>query len=162
HSVAHVPGDATPWQEAGMLEHHRAIHVGAVDALTVDGDIAVLVRQESRNNIEQRCLSAAARSDDRQELALLNRKGHVCQSENVAIAALHPIALRQVLNIELLHRPNTSFALRSCSDLILAPKSCSKKCSFTSRSTTLLSTTLRKSNDLNSAPELASGGCSIT
>src|SRR5262249_4994255 len=101
HAVADVAADRAPRQQARVLEHHRAIGAGAGYAPAIDRHAAALVGQQPGDDVEERGLAAAARADDRQELAVVDRQRDVRQGEVLAAVALDVVVLGEVLDDEL-------------------------------------------------------------
>ena len=95
HAVSDVAGDGAPRQQAGVLKDDGSIHAGALNWLAIDGHRAFFKRQQSGDDAHQRCLAAAAGSDDGHELAVANRKRHVDQRRNFAGFAVQPVLLRR-------------------------------------------------------------------
>ena len=61
-----------PGKQRILLKHHAAVGAGAVHRLAVDGDDARGRLEEAGDRVEQRRLSAAGGTDDRDELAGLD------------------------------------------------------------------------------------------
>src|SRR5258706_46873 len=58
-----------PREERMLLEHHHRLRVGPGAPFAVDQALAGRDRLEARAQLEQRALAAAARAEDRDELA---------------------------------------------------------------------------------------------
>jgi hypothetical protein len=101
HAVAHIVEHGAPGQQAGVLEHHRAVDARSLNPLAANGQRAFVVGQETRDDIEQRGLAAAARPDDGDEFAIVNRKRDVREREEFRLLALPEIPVRHVLDDEL-------------------------------------------------------------
>src|SRR5262249_6914371 len=79
-----VAGDRLPGKEREFLEHHAAVGPGAVDQPTVNTDRSGVGRDEAPHDVEQRALAAAARADDRDELAGSHREALDIQHRELA------------------------------------------------------------------------------
>ena len=99
HAVAHVAGDGPPREEAGVLEHDRPVHAGAVHASAVDGHRAHLVVEKTGHDVEECRLAAAARTDNGHELALRHRQRNVGQGQHLSAVTLDVVALGQSIDV---------------------------------------------------------------
>ncbi len=61
-----------PWQQAWLLENHRALAAHAMHRLTVNHHVARIRRFQPRQNTQQRGFPAAARPNDGNALPALN------------------------------------------------------------------------------------------
>ena len=77
HSVAHVARDRSATAGGSSAGRPPPIDAGAVHASAVDADGPEVVAHQPGHDVEQRRLAAAARPDDRHELALGHRERHV-------------------------------------------------------------------------------------
>ena len=73
----HVLGDGAPRQQQVLLQHEGDVRVRSFDALTVDERFAFARRIEPRADVEQRGLAAAARPDQRDDLAVAHGQAHL-------------------------------------------------------------------------------------
>ena len=74
HTVPDIARNGAPRQQARVLKHNGAVDTGPGHTFAVNKHIALFVRKQSGNNVQQRCLAAAAGTDDRHKLALGDRK----------------------------------------------------------------------------------------
>ena len=84
-----------------MLEDHGAIDSRTADRLPVDRHRPGVVGQQARNDVEQRGLAAAARSNDGDELAVADVERDVGQGVDLAAIAFDVVALGEVVDLEL-------------------------------------------------------------
>src|SRR2546425_3726014 len=78
---ADVALDGPPGKERELLEDHAAIRPRPGDLAAVDADLTGIRRDEAAENVEQGALAAAARADDRDELAVGDR--HASEIEDL-------------------------------------------------------------------------------
>src|SRR5688500_18790866 len=76
HDVAH---DVPPREQPEALEHERAVATRARDLPATDADLAGLDGDEAVQRLEQRRLAAAARPEQADELAGLDRQARLTQ-----------------------------------------------------------------------------------
>ena len=77
-----------PRQQREILEHERALGAGAVDRLAFDQDLAGIARDQAGDDLEQRGLAAAARTEQGRELALGERQVDVAQRLDAVVVGL--------------------------------------------------------------------------
>ena len=78
HAVADVAGDGPPRQQTRLLKDDRAIDARTIDSLCHRSTrVPASYAQQAGDDVEQRRLAAAARSDDGHELAVGDRERHV-------------------------------------------------------------------------------------
>jgi hypothetical protein len=98
--------DVLPYRLPGIkreaLEDDAAVGAGAGDRLAGDRDGAGLHRQEAPEQIEQRALAAAARAQQRQELALLDL-------ERNALERQHRLAAGRAISVAHLAEGDSGF-----------------------------------------------------
>ena len=61
-----------PRQQTELLEHHGAVLAGSGDGIAVDRHLARVGRDQPEQDVEERALAAARRTDDGNELAFLD------------------------------------------------------------------------------------------
>lgn len=81
-----------------MLENHGAVHSGAGHGLPVDCDSSFLERQEAGDDVEERRLTASARTDDGHELTLVDLERDFGESDDVSGLALEPVSFRNAVD----------------------------------------------------------------
>src|SRR5207247_4165188 len=87
HGKKHVAQHAAPGHEVGRLEHEAEIRVRPVDLHAADAHRARRLRDQAGDDAKQRGLAAAARAEERDELALLEgERGVVDRHEGLALA----------------------------------------------------------------------------
>ena len=69
-----------PGKQREMLEHDAAVGARRADRLALDQDLAGLDRQEAADQIEQRRLAAAGRTEQREEFAAAARSSDTSSS----------------------------------------------------------------------------------
>ena len=79
--------DRQPWQQAVVLEHHRAIRPRRIDLAILQQHAALGGVGEAGDDVEQRGLAAAGMADDRDVFALLDRQVDVLQHLGRGVAA---------------------------------------------------------------------------
>ena len=70
HAVPYVAGDGSPRQQAGLLKDDGPFDPGSVNGLPIDDHAAGVVPEQAGDDVEECRLAAAARTDDRHELAV--------------------------------------------------------------------------------------------
>src|SRR5262249_21547820 len=99
HAVANIPGNGPPWQQARMLENHCSVNPWTGYTLAIDRYVALLIRKQTRHNVEHRCLPATAWADDSHELAVVDREGYIGQCEDVPVFPFNPVMFREVIDL---------------------------------------------------------------
>ena len=82
--VADVLRHGVPGKQCVFLKHDRAFPSGFRDDLSADTKLAARGLLEAGEQVQQCRLSASARSDDREELVLLDLERHVHQTRAAA------------------------------------------------------------------------------
>src|SRR5579884_1009922 len=85
-TVENVAAHRLPRKQGEVLEDDAAIGAGARDFLAVDRDAAGLDRQEAADEIEQRRLAAAGRTEQRDEFAVRNLERDLIERQHLASA----------------------------------------------------------------------------
>ena len=81
-----VPADGQPGEERVLLKDHPAFRTGSDDRFAVQQNFPGSRRLESGQNADQRRLSAAGGTDDREELPLMDLKRNIFQ-DNLVFSA---------------------------------------------------------------------------
>ena len=166
HAVAHVAGDGPPWQQARLLKDDGPIDARArrrvfPSMTTLPGVVA----EQAGDDVEECRLAAAARPDDRHELAVGDRERHVRERQHLTAVALDVVALGQAVDVELVHPVSRAlFAERELGLALLlgldaGAEDLLEEAFLHELSTTLLSTILWKSKALRSAAIRGSACC---
>src|SRR5579885_158642 len=79
----HVAGDVEPGKQRRLLEHHQPVAARPLDGPVVRHDAARIRRRRAGHDVEQRRLAAAARADQRDELAFADRQTDIRQRLHV-------------------------------------------------------------------------------
>jgi hypothetical protein len=98
----HVGERGTPVEEHRTLEHDAEVRLRPVDRAPGDAHHAGRRQEQARDQAQERALAASGRPDDREELALADRKVDVL--ERVRLAFLAPIGLRDIGDLHIVHR----------------------------------------------------------
>jgi hypothetical protein len=75
----HIVVDGEPGQQRVVLEHDRTVGAGFIDLVFLEQDAAESGSNEARNDVEQRGLSAAGVTDDRNVFAPVDAQGDVLE-----------------------------------------------------------------------------------
>ena len=83
-----LPASSPPRQQRRGLRHEpdQLVSSGSGDALAVDRDTTFVGSQEPGHDLQQCRFSAAARSDDRDELAAGDREAYSVENEHAIVA----------------------------------------------------------------------------
>ena len=72
-----------------MLEHHPAIMAAAIDLAAIDGNAAAAQLIETHGDPKRRGFTAAGRADQRDDLAILDRKTDAIERLHMMNLAVH-------------------------------------------------------------------------
>src|SRR5262249_47175635 len=86
----HVAENIQPRKERRFLKHDQAMPAGIIDWLIVRQHLSFIGMFQSRNNVEQSRFSAAARSDDDDELTFGHIKRDIVERVHVLPFLLKP------------------------------------------------------------------------
>jgi hypothetical protein len=148
-TVFDVAPKVQPGKQGVFLEHHRAVRPRPFDRLAVDQDLPGAFAFEAGEDVEQRSLPAAARTDDRDEFAVPDIQRNVLAGDN-RLATVDvtedfrqaPAFDQRTIAHPVAHRPINPFCHRS--DI---PANCTRSQSETRprRPTLMIASTIRSS-----------------
>src|SRR5215467_8532855 len=98
-----VLGNIHPGKQCVVLENHRVLPAGHTDRHTIDGNAAGRRRFETRCNVEQGCLAAAAVTEDCTESVVRDLEAHIAECHHVSSRVRVAVNLGQVLDSEVAH-----------------------------------------------------------
>src|SRR6476646_9771267 len=85
----HVLQSGKPGKQFGVLKHHATIMTAAVHFAPVDGDSATTRSIETHGDAQSRGLAAAGRTDECNNLAVLDREADAIERLHVMNLAVH-------------------------------------------------------------------------
>jgi hypothetical protein len=82
----HIGQDISPRHQSEVLKHHRALRPRSGDRSAIDRNLSLIIRDQTRNDTQQRGLAAAAWTDDGDKFVVTHFEVNVTQREHAAAA----------------------------------------------------------------------------